>query len=133
MEAGWASALQLPNQPDQLGPDVTLGTAVACMHDCDSLRLRCVTPYMRLGVAHESQTGVHACCRLTGFFLGGHDRDLYIKCTSSEFANLPMIDVMQGGCIMTCSHFEKAAGRELSKKCVVQLVLQAGGFICDHT
>ena len=54
--------------------------------------------------------------RLTGFFLGGHDRDLYIKCTSSEFANLPMIDVMQGGCIMTCSHFEKAAGRELSKK-----------------
>ena len=63
-------------------------------------------------------TCVDVCCRLTGFFLGGHDRDLYIKCTSSEFANLPMIDVMQGGCIMTCSHFEKAAGRELSKKCV---------------
>ncbi len=68
---------------------------------------------------------VNACRRLTGFFLGGHDRDLYIKCTSSEFANLPMIDVMQGGCIMTCSHFEKAAGRELSKKCVLSIGLSA--------
>jgi len=55
--------------------------------------------------------------RLTGFFLGGHDRDLYIKCTSAEYRYLPMVDVSQGGCIMTCSHFEKAAGRELSKKC----------------
>jgi hypothetical protein len=54
--------------------------------------------------------------RLTGFFLGGHDRDLYIKGTSAEYRYLPMVDVSQGGCIMTCSHFEKAAGRELSKK-----------------
>ena len=67
----------------------------------------------------EPKTQICLCGRLTGFFLGGHDRDLYIKCTSSEFANLPMIDVMQGGCIMTCSHFEKAAGRELSKKCAL--------------
>lgn len=56
------------------------------------------------------------CNGLTGFFMGGHDRDLYIKCTAPEFANLPLVDAMQGGCMMTCSHFEKAAGRELSKK-----------------
>ena len=37
-----------------------------------------------------------------------------------------MIDVMQGGCIMTCSHFEKAAGRELSKKCVIPLSVLRG-------
>ena len=70
------------------------------------------------------------CCRLTGFFLGGHDRDLYIKCTSPEFANLPMIDIMQGGCIMTCSHFEKAAGRELSKKCASWLLLSCTAGSC---
>ncbi len=56
--------------------------------------------------------------RLTGFLLGGHDRDLFIKCTADACKNLPLVDVSQGGCIMTCSHFEKAAGRELSKKCV---------------
>ena len=56
--------------------------------------------------------------RLTGFLLGGHDRDLFIKCTADAYKNLPLVDVSQGGCIMTCSHFEKAAGRELSKKCV---------------
>ncbi len=58
-----------------------------------------------------------AACRLAGFFLGGHDRDLFIKCTADAYKNLPLVDVSQGGCIMTCSHFEKAAGRELSKKC----------------
>jgi len=77
-------------------------------------------------------TRVDASYRLTGFFLGGHDRDLYIKCTSSEFANLPMIDVMQGGCIMTCSHFEKAAGRELSKKCVLPTHLEQAMRISNN-
>ena len=64
----------------------------------------------------SSDISVFCHTRLTGFFLGGHDRDLYIKCTSAEYRYLPMVDVSQGGCIMTCSHFEKAAGRELSKK-----------------
>lgn len=39
-----------------------------------------------------------------------------LRCTSGEFAHAPLVDISQGGCIMTCSQFEKAAGRELSKK-----------------
>lgn len=56
------------------------------------------------------------CNGLTGFFLGGHDRDLFIKCTGPSHQQLPLVDVSLGGCMMTCSQFEKAAGRELSKK-----------------
>lgn len=53
---------------------------------------------------------------LPGKFLGGHDRDLYIQCTGQGFGDLPLVDVCHGGCILTCSQFEKTAGRELSKK-----------------
>lgn len=56
------------------------------------------------------------CNSLTGRFLGGHDKDLYIQCTAPEYLNLPLVDVKEGGCIMTCAQFEKRAGRELSKK-----------------
>lgn len=70
-------------------------------------------PVLKLG--YETMCEVH-CNGLKGLFLGGHDRDLYIQCTSHEYADLPLIDASQGGCIMSCSHFERAAGRELSKK-----------------
>ena len=70
-------------------------------------------PVLKLG--YEPMCEVH-CNGLQGVFLGGHDRDLYIQCTSHEYADLPLVDVSQGGCIMSCSHFERAAGRELSKK-----------------
>ncbi|GAB4819988.1 hypothetical protein N2152v2_007034 [Parachlorella kessleri] len=56
------------------------------------------------------------CNGLTGEFLGGHGMDLYIRCTAPGFVGLPLIDISLGGCVMTCSQFEKAAGRELSKK-----------------
>ena len=72
-----------------------------------------IHPVLRLG--YETSCEVH-CNGLQGLFLGGHDRDLFIQCTSHEYANLPLIDASQGGCIMSCSHFERAAGRELSKK-----------------
>ena len=70
-------------------------------------------PVLKLG--YQVMCEVH-CNGLQGLFLGGHDRDLYIQCTSHEYADLPLIDTNQGGCIMSCSHFERAAGRELSKK-----------------
>ena len=70
-------------------------------------------PVLKLG--YETMCEVH-CNGLQGLFLGGHDRDLYIRCTSHEYADLPLVDANQGGCIMSCSHFERAAGRELSKK-----------------
>lgn len=70
-------------------------------------------PVLKLG--YQTMCEVH-CNGLQGLFLGGHDRDLYIQCTSHEYADLPLIDANQGGCIMSCSHFERAAGRELSKK-----------------
>lgn len=70
-------------------------------------------PVLKLG--YQTICEVH-CNGLQGLFLGGHDRDLYIQCTSHEYADLPMVDANQGGCIMSCSHFERAAGRELSKK-----------------
>lgn len=72
-----------------------------------------IHPVLRLG--YETMCEVH-CNGLQGLFLGGHDRDLFIQCTSHEYANLPLIEASQGGCIMSCSHFERAAGRELSKK-----------------
>lgn len=56
------------------------------------------------------------CNGLYGEFLGGHDRDMFIQVTSGSYAGLPLIDASMGGCIMTCSQFERAAGRELSKK-----------------
>ncbi len=56
------------------------------------------------------------CNTLTGYFLGGHDKDLYILCTGGVYTGLPLQDVKQGGCVMTCAQFEKRAGRELSKK-----------------
>lgn len=68
-----------------------------------------------LKLGYQTMCEVH-CNGLQGLFLGGHDRDLYIQCTSHEYADLPLIDANQGGCIMSCSHFERAAGRELSKK-----------------
>ena len=70
-------------------------------------------PVLKLG--YQFICEVH-CNGLQGLFLGGHDRDLYIQCTSPEYADLPMVDANQGGCIMSCSYFERAAGRELSKK-----------------
>lgn len=70
-------------------------------------------PVLKLG--YQTMCEVH-CNGLQGLFLGGHDRDLYIQCTSHEYADLPLVDANQGGCIMSCSHFERAAGRELSKK-----------------
>lgn len=70
-------------------------------------------PVLKLG--YNPMCDVH-CNGLQGIFLGGHDRDLYIQCTSSEYKNLPLVDTNQGGCIMSCSNFEKVAGRELSKK-----------------
>lgn len=56
------------------------------------------------------------CNGLRGEFLGGHDRDMFIQCTSAHYVGLPLVDVALGGCIMTCSQFERVAGRELSKK-----------------
>lgn len=70
-------------------------------------------PILRLG--WQPLCEVH-CNGLVGEFLGGHDRDLYIRVTTGDYASMPLVDVSQGGCIMTCSQFEKAAGRELSKK-----------------
>ena len=70
-------------------------------------------PALKLGYAPMCE--VH-CNGLQGYFLGGHDRDLYIQCTSPEYADLPLVDASLGGCVMSCSHFERAAGRELSKK-----------------
>ena len=72
-----------------------------------------IHPVFKLG--YHVMCEVH-CNGLQGLFLGGHDRDLYIQCTSHEYADLPLVDANQGGCIMSCSHFERAAGRELSKK-----------------
>ncbi|KAL0039756.1 hypothetical protein WJX77_006974 [Trebouxia sp. C0004] len=72
-----------------------------------------IHPVLKLG--YETMCEVH-CNGLQGLFLGGHDRDLFIQCTSHEYADMPLIDASQGGCIMSCSHFERAAGRELSKK-----------------
>lgn len=48
--------------------------------------------------------------------MGGHDRDMFIQVTSGQYAGLPLVDASLGGCIMTCSQFERCAGRELSKK-----------------
>ena len=56
------------------------------------------------------------CNGLRGEFLGGHDRDMFIQVTSGHYSGLPLVDVSLGGCIMTCSQFERCAGRELSKK-----------------
>lgn len=56
------------------------------------------------------------CNGLDGVFWGGHDRDVYVQCTSAPYAGLPLTDVSYGGCMMSCSHFERLAGRELSKK-----------------
>lgn len=70
-------------------------------------------PVFRFG--YPIMCEVH-CNGLQGLFLGGHDRDLYIQCISHEYSDLPLIDANLGGCIMSCSHFERAAGRELSKK-----------------
>jgi hypothetical protein len=41
---------------------------------------------------------------------------MFMKVTSGHYAGLPLVDVSLGGCIMTCSQFERYAGRELSKK-----------------
>lgn len=56
------------------------------------------------------------CNGVYGSFYGGHDRDVFVQCTSPPYAGLPLVDVSYGGCMMTCSHFERIAGRELSKK-----------------
>ena len=39
-----------------------------------------------------------------------------MQATSKDFASLPPVDYTQGGCVLSCSQFEKCAGRELSKK-----------------
>lgn len=56
------------------------------------------------------------CNGVYGAFYGGHDRDVFIQCTSPPYGGLPLVDVSYGGCMMTCSNFERIAGRELSKK-----------------
>jgi SAND domain len=71
---------------------------------------------LSMAVAQACSPPVRAPARLTGVLLGGHDRDLFIQCTGPDFANRPLVDVSFGGSILTCSAFEKAAGRELSKK-----------------
>eukprot|EP00884_Botryococcus_braunii_P020600 jgi/Botrbrau1/7223/Bobra.0021s0008.1 len=72
-----------------------------------------IHPILRLG--WQPLCEVH-CNGLVGHFLGGHDRELYVQCTSGKYHGLPLTDFSRGGCVMTCSQFEKAAGRELSKK-----------------
>ena len=57
-----------------------------------------------------------ACNGMQGVFWGGHDRDVFIQCTSPPYVGLPLVDIGYGGCMMTCSHFERISGRELSKK-----------------
>lgn len=61
-------------------------------------------PILRLG--WRPLCDVH-CNGLVGHFLGGHDRDLFVQCTNGKYASLPAIDCNSGGCIMTCSQFEK--------------------------
>lgn len=81
------------------------------------------------GTAPSSVPGIHpvvrlgwkplcnvVCNGLRGEFLGGHDRDMFMKVTSGHYAGLPLVDASIGGSIMTCSQFERYAGRELSKK-----------------
>jgi len=88
-----------------------------------------MSPTSGAGAANTSARGIHpvirlgwkpvcsvVCNGLRGEFLGGHDRDMFMKATSGHYAGLPLIDVSLGGCIMTCSQFERYAGRELSKK-----------------
>jgi hypothetical protein len=72
-----------------------------------------VHPVMALGWQPRCQV---VCNGLRGEFLGGHDRDMFIRCTSPEYAALLPVDAALGGSIMSCSQFERAAGRELSKK-----------------
>jgi hypothetical protein len=67
-------------------------------------------PVVRLG--WEPLCSV-VCNGLRGEFLGGHDRDMFMKVTSGHYAGLPPIDVSLGGCIMTCSQFERYAGRKV--------------------
>lgn len=70
-------------------------------------------PVIRMGwkpLCNVTCNGMH------GIFWGGHDRDVYVQCTSPPYAGLPLVDIAYGGCMMTCSHFERVAGRELSKK-----------------
>jgi len=74
---------------------------------------RGIHPVIRLGWKPLCSV---VCNGLRGEFLGGHDRDMFMKATSGHYAGLPLIDVSLGGCIMTCSQFERFAGRELSKK-----------------
>jgi hypothetical protein len=62
-------------------------------------------PIVRLG--WRRLCDVH-CNGLTGYFLGGHDKDLFVQCTGTKWQNAPLIDEKLGGCIMTCSQFEKA-------------------------
>lgn len=84
---------------------------------------------MRAVVATKSDESLHpvirmgwkplcnvSCNGMNGIFWGGHDRDVYVQCTSPPYAGLPLVDVAYGGCMMTCSHFERISGRELSKK-----------------
>lgn len=65
-------------------------------------------PILRLG--WRPLCDVH-CNGLVGHFLGGHDRELFVQCTNGKYANLPAIDCNSGGCIMTCSQFEKVRFR----------------------
>ncbi|KAK9808154.1 hypothetical protein WJX73_002646 [Symbiochloris irregularis] len=122
-----ASAGQHSADSGELGPTQARATKSAG-HAREGLvssghaRLRCsrlnqasstLHPILQLG--WKPLCEVH-CNGLTGMFLGGHDRDLYIQATSKEFRNLPPLDYSQGGSILSCSQFEKCAGRELSKK-----------------
>ena len=60
------------------------------------------------------------CNSLVGFFLGGHDKDLYILCHSSEISTLNSLrDVKSGGCVMTVS--VQAGGRILA--CCMRILI----------
>ncbi len=54
---------------------------------------RTLHPVVRLG--WKPLCKVYCGDGLTGEFLGGHDRDMYIRCLSPQYAGLPDIDVNQ--------------------------------------
>ncbi|KAG7671481.1 hypothetical protein Ndes2526B_g09356 [Nannochloris sp. 'desiccata'] len=88
-------------------------TSATAAAGTDSTSAQGIHPVVRLGWKPLCSV---VCNGLRGEFLGGHDRDMFMKVTSGHYAGLPLVDVSLGGCIMTCSQFERYAGRELSKK-----------------
>lgn len=100
-----------PKGPSQVSQAVSKSKAMRAVlaSKCDES----LHPIIRMGWKPLCSV---TCNGLDGVFWGGHDRDVYIQCTSAPYAGLPLTDVSYGGCMMSCSHFERLAGRELSKK-----------------